>query len=320
MGEYSRREFLRMGSILAAGLGLGRAAAPALAEGLLRIFQRQKRVLWLQGLSCTGCSVSFLNCDEPGPLEIVTQVVSLVFHPNISATQGAQAMETIRKAIAEGGYFLVFEGAVAPGMPEACMVGGRPLNELLAEALRRAELVIAAGSCAAFGGLPAAEGNVTGAIGLGEFMRSRQIPVEKRLLNCPGCPVHPVSLVGTIAYAAGKGYPPVDPELLTPDFAFKHSVHDDCPRFHYWQKSVFATKFGEDGCLFKLGCLGPLSRTDCPRRQWNGGVNWCIRAGAPCVACTSVDFGRRASFPFYRKGEEYHAVAYQEQDRKGKTP
>jgi len=317
MAQYSRRDFLRFGAVLAAGLGLGRSAAPLLAQGLQRIFERQRRILWLQGLSCSGCSVSFLNSDSPGPLEIVTQLISLVYHPNVSATQGDQALETIEKLTREGSYYLVFEGAVPQGMPAACQLKGRPMTELLPNILRRAEFVFAAGSCAAFGGIPAGEGNVTGAMGLNDYMRAIGLPVEKRLINCPGCPVHPDSLVGTLAYVAGRGYPPVHPELLTPDMAYKHSVHDDCPRFHYWQKETFAARFGDEGCLFKLGCLGPLSHTDCPKRQWNGGVNWCIRAGAPCIACTSSEFSRRRAFPFYRLGEQHHAVAYQEQDRKG---
>ncbi len=317
MQSCSRRDFLRMGTILAASVGLGRTAASAFAEGLQTIFSKKKRVLWLQGMSCTGCSVSFLNSDEPGPVEILTKVISLAFHPTVSATQGKQGLEIVDKLAKEGQFLLIVEGAVCPDMPSACMLGGRPFTEVLPPLLQRAEYVLTAGSCAGFGGIPGAEGNLTGAIGLKDFMKKQGIPFDKRLVNCPGCPVHPHTLVATLAYVAGVGYPAVDPELLTPDMICKHSVHDDCPRFHYWQKEVFAQKFGDEGCLFKLGCLGPLSRTNCPQRQWNGGVNWCIRAGAPCIACTSPEFAARREFPFYRKGEAHHAVAYREQDRKG---
>jgi hydrogenase small subunit len=275
-------------------------------------------VLWLQGMSCTGCSISLLNADEPGPLEIVTQMISIVFHPNLSAAQGKLAMETIDKLIAEGNYYLVLEGAIAPKMPESCLLGGRPLTDMLPTAIQKADLVITAGSCAAFGGVPGAEGNPTGAIGLKEFMESKGLPVQNRLVNCPGCPIHPHTLIAVLAYAAGIGYPKVDPELLTPEMICKHSVHDDCPRFHSWQKEIFAEHFGDEGCLFKLGCLGPLSRSNCSLRQWNGGVNWCIRAGAPCIACTSHEFAKKKAFPFYRKGEQSHAVEYKEQDRGGK--
>lgn len=319
MANYSRRDFLRMGAFLAAGVGLGRGAAAALAQGLERIFSKQKRILWLQGMACTGCSVSFLNADDPGPLEVLTQLISLVFHPNVSAAQGGLVMETIEKLTAAGDYYLVLEGPLPTKMPSACMLGGQPLANIMPNVIAKADFVLAAGSCAAYGGIPAAEGSETGAMGLQEFMNSKGLPTEKRLINCPGCPVHPQTMITVLAHLAGVGYPKVDATDLTPDMICKHSVHDDCPRFHYWQKEQFAEHFGEEGCLFKLGCLGPLSRTNCPQRQWNGGVNWCIRAGAPCIGCTGREFARKRTFAFYRKGEQYHAVAYHENDRKGNS-
>jgi hydrogenase small subunit len=319
MPNYSRRDFLKIGAALAAGVGLGHGAAAALAQGLERIFKKQKRVLWVQGMACTGCSVSFLNAEDPGPLEVLTQLISLVYHPTVSAAQGGQVTEMIAKLTAAGDYYLVLEGPLPVQMPRACMLGGQPLTAILPNTIAKADFVLAAGSCAAYGGIPAAEGSETGAVGLQEFMKSKGLPTEQRLVNCPGCPVHPQTLITVLAHLAGVGYPQVDPENLTPDMICKHSVHDNCPRFHYWQKDTFAEHFGDEGCLFKLGCLGPLSRTNCPQRQWNGGANWCIRAGAPCIACTSKDFAKRRDFPFYRKGEQHHAVAYQEQDRKGQA-
>ncbi len=319
MLEYSRRELLHVGAALAAGLGLRGGEAAVFAEGLGKIARRQERVLWLQGMSCSGCSVSLLNTENPGPLEVLTRLLSMVYHPTISAAQGRLVSEVIEKLQREGDYLLVFEGAVPLDIPEACTIGGTPLTQMLPELLRKAKAIVAAGTCASFGGIPGAEGNPTHAVGLQEFMKKEHIPAEKRLVSCPGCPVHPQSMIGTIAYLAGKGYPAVHPELLTPDMFYKCSVHDECPRFHYYEKKVFAEHFGEEGCLFKLGCLGPLSHTNCPRRQWNGGVNWCIRAGAPCIACTNEHFAKQKSFPFYRQGEQYHAVAYKETDRETTT-
>ena len=317
MAEYSRRDFLMLGAVLAAGCGLARSSVSALANGLQQIFRQQRRILWLQGMACSGCSVSFLNSDDPEPLDILTDMIALVFHPTISAAQGEQALDVIRKATDAGGYYLVVEGAIPVGMPEACLIGDEPLATILPPILRRADAILAAGTCATFGGIPAAEGNSTGAVPVRTFMEQNGIPCDQRLVNCAGCPVHPQSVVATLAYLAGRGYPDVDPVLLTPNMFYKNSVHDDCPRFHYWQKQVFAQRFGEDGCLFKLGCLGPLSHTDCPRRQWNGGVNWCIRAGAPCLACTSEHFARLRRFSFYRKGEPHHPEDFDERQRLG---
>ena len=317
MQGYTRRDILRMGACLAAGTGLGQSHNAVMADGLEKVLSGQAKVLWLQGMSCSGCSVSFLNAEDPGPLEILTEIISLVYHPTVSAAQGDTAIEVVEQVTDEGGYFLVLEGSVPLEMPEACVIGGKPLGEMLPPIIRNAAGVIAAGTCAAFGGIPAAEGNPTGAVSLKEFMQHEGIKVEGRLINCPGCPVHPQSLLGVVAYVLAKGLPKLDPELLTPEMFYGHSVHDECPRFHYWEKREFAKKFGDEGCLFELGCLGPLSHTNCPQRQWNGGVSWCIRAGAPCTACTNVDFARKRDFPFYRKGEEVHPVAYQEHERKG---
>ena len=319
MPNYSRREMLKIGAYLAAGLGLGPIYKNAFAEGLQKIVSKQAKVLWLQGMSCTGCSVSFLNADAPGPVEILTDILSLVYHSTLSAAQGADAMAVIDRLTETKDYLLVVEGAIPADMPEACVIGGRPLATLLPPILENAKAIVAAGTCAAFGGIPSAEGSPVLAVSVKDFMQLKGLNFQNRLVNCPGCPVHPHCLLGTVAYVASRGYPRVVPEALTPAMFYEHSVHDECPRFHYWEKEIFAKQFGEEGCLFKLGCLGPLSHTTCPRRQWNGGVNWCIRASTPCIGCTGEQFGKKRDFPFYRKGEDYHLVNYNEADRKEKA-
>jgi len=281
-----------------------------MAGGLLRMAGGNPRVCWVQAQSCSGCSVSLLNSDHPGPLELLTQYISLVFHQNVGAAQGQTVVDLLEQIEEAGDFVLVVEGAIPLDMPEACTIAGRSIQDILVPLTRKAMAVVAVGTCAAYGGIPGAEGNPTGAGSVRDLMVKAGIPVEGRLLNCPSCPTHPKSVVGTLAYVAGRGYPEVHPELLTPRMFYSSSTHDDCPRFHYYNKHIYAEQFGaEEGCLFKLGCLGPLTFTECPRRQWNGGVNWCIRAGAPCIGCSFEGFARRRDFPFYRKGEQYHAVA-----------
>ncbi len=317
MPGYSRRHVLQLGAALAANWLLPRRTAMVLAEGLAQIASKQQRVLWLQGMSCSGCSVSLLNTEHPDILEVLTQLMSLACHQNVSAVQGEPMMQLIERLTAEGDYILAIEGALPLGMEDACVIGGKSILALLPGLLQRAKAVVAVGTCASFGGIPAAEGNATGAASLKEFMERKGLPIEKRLVNCPGCPVHPETVVGTLAYVAARGYPQVDPATLAPTMFSSHTVHDECPRFHYWEKHVFAERFGEEGCLFKLGCLGPLARANCSSSQWNGGVNWCIRAGAPCTACSSPDYARRKAFSFYRKGEKHHDVSYSDRDRQG---
>lgn len=315
--RFTRREFIRLGGMLAAGAALPGNAVRVFARGLEKL-ARTTRVLWIQGQSCSGDSVSLLNTMDPDPVDLLTQFISLVVHQTVGAAQGQTFMDTLDQAVQEGDYVLVVEGSIPMRMPEACVIGGRTLETLLLQLLPRATAIIAAGTCAAFGGIPAAEGNQTGAASLKDFMSHHHQPIKDRLINCPSCPTHPKSLVGTLAYIAAKGCPDLDPELLTPKMFYDHSTHDECPRYHAFERKVFATYLGDpNGCLFKLGCLGPLARTQCPHRQWNGGVNWCIRASAPCIGCSSPTFALKRDFPFYRKGEDQHAVLYTEQDRKG---
>ena len=97
MRGYTRRDVLKMGALLAAGAGLPGEQSTAVAAGLDKILSGQAKVIWLQGMSCSGCSISFLNADEPGPLQILTEIISLVYHPNVSAAQGEVAIDTIEK-------------------------------------------------------------------------------------------------------------------------------------------------------------------------------------------------------------------------------
>jgi hydrogenase small subunit len=320
MGNYTRRDFLKISGLVAAAAGLSSYEAQAVAAGLERLSRGAPRVAWIQGQSCSGCSISLLNTDQPGPAELLTDYISLVFHQNIGAAQGHNVAPLLRDIAEAGDFILVVEGSIPAGMPEACVVADRPVADWIEELSRKAIAVVAAGTCAAFGGIPAAEGNPTGAQCVSDFLRSKGIKPEGRVINCPSCPSHPNSIVGTLAYAASRGYPPVHPELLTPTMFYGTSTHDDCPRFHYYSKHQFSEKFGDqEGCLFKLGCLGPLTFTECPKRQWNGGVNWCIRASSPCVGCSSPHFAKYRDFPFYRKGEELHPVGYVDDDRLGGT-
>jgi hydrogenase small subunit len=304
MGTLTRRDFLKIAGALAGAAGLSSPGAQVFAKGLENIYGGKTRILWLEGMSCTGCSVSLLNSENPKPLELLTQYISLVFHGAVGAAQGQTAVETIERALAAGDCIPVIEGAIPLGMPRAQLFHGKPFAETLLPVLEKAPFVVAAGTCSSFGGVCSAEGNPTGAVSVKQFMEHHGLPTHKRLICCPSCPTHPASLIGTLAHLSTVGYPEVDRELLTPVMFYGTSTHDNCPRFHDYNKHIFAQELGDQkGCLFELGCLGPLTYTKCPERQWNGGVNWCVRASAPCVGCSSPEFAQRRDFPFYRNRE-----------------
>ncbi len=299
--NIDRRTFLKDASILLAGMSLAPALQPGFAEALETLASGRAPLLWLQGLSCSGCSVSLINSESPGPADLITRYLSLYFHQTLSAATGKVAMETLSKAIDQGGYILAVEGAVPSGMPEACMIGEKSFNDLLLESARKAQAVVSVGTCASFGGIPAAPPNPTGALSVAEFFTKHKLNIP--LINLPGCPAHPGWIVGNLAYLLKVGIPEVD-DHKRPIKTYGKLLHDQCQNFAQYQKMNFVVTPGEEGCLFKLGCQGVITHADCPMRGWNGGINWCVKANAPCAGCARPEFARDKNFAFYRLNEQ----------------
>ncbi len=293
-----RRQFLKMAATLSASFGLTGFPEPV-AAGLKKIKpEKIPRLLYLQGQSCTGCSVSLLQSASPSPATMITDFSQLLFHADLSAASGPLALELIDDCVAgkAGEYFLAVEGSIPDRMPDACLIGEKSLHRYLLEASETMSGAIAVGSCASFGGIPAAEGNPTGAVSLPEFYAKRG--VDKLLVTIPGCSVHPDWVWQTITHLVKVGLPSLN-KHNSPSLFFGATVHERCPRYHYFQEEIFAAKPSDKGCLFKLGCQGPTTSADCPTRWWNGGRSWCVGAGAPCIGCASPEFARKKNFPFY---------------------
>ena len=71
---------------------------------------------------------------------------------------------------------------------------------------------------------------------------------------------------------------------------YSQTIHDRCERRSFFDKGVFAKKLGDGGCMFKLGCRGPVTPIDCPIRKWNGRVNWPVGSNTPCIGCAQFGF------------------------------
>ena len=162
---------------------------------------------------------------------------------------------------------------------------------------KTSSLGIAFGTCACYGGIPSGSPSPAGCVGVSELFRMEG--VNKPVINIPGCPPHPDWFLGTVAHLLLAGMPELD-EFLRPKLFFDKTIHENCPRRAYYDEMKFAKKFGEEGCLYELGCKGPYTHADCPLRMWNGGVNWCIANGSPCIGCTEPGFPDDLS-PFYEK-------------------
>lgn len=285
---------------IAALTGLPSLAIPEIAKAIDQLVSGSAPVLWLQAQSCSGCSVSLLNSENPGPAELLTQYMSLSFHSTLSTATGYVATDVLNKRIDAKDYILVVEGSIPEKMPQACVMGQEQVTRQVARAAKNAKAVIAAGACAAFGGIPAAENNPTGAVSVPDFLAHEHISTP--VIRIPGCPLHPDWIVGTVVHVLKFGMPKLDTKGR-PSAFFSKLIHEQCPRFRDYEKENFARTFGDDGCLFKLGCLGINTHADCTVRYWNSGTNTCIKAGSPCIGCADEQFAAKKDFPFYRKSE-----------------
>src|SRR4030042_1949285 len=79
-------------------------------------------------------------------------------------------------------------------------------------------------------------------------------------------------------------------DFLRPRAYYGKLIHENCPRRASFDEGKFAKKLGDEGCLYELGCKGPITYADCPRRLWNGRTNWVIGWGAPWNSCTSPEY------------------------------
>jgi len=223
------------------------------------------------------------------------------------AGSGKKVLEILDETCEKLGkrYVLVVEGAVPTA--EQGVYGGMGTGEdehTMLEWLellgRDAMVVIALGTCASFGGIPAAGENPTGCKSVRQVFEEKKISTP--LVNIPGCPPHPDWFVGTVAQLLAVG-PPKPEELdehLRPKMFYGRLVHENCPRRAYFDEGKFAKRFGDEGCLYELGCKGPLTYADCPLRLWNGGANWCVGSGSPCIGCCEPGFPDMFS-PLYEK-------------------
>ncbi len=318
MGKMTRRDFLKLAAVLTASIPLSAAllkvanASPlsnkkinaVVADALQELAAGEVPLIWLQGLSCSGCSVSFLNTTYPDVASVLTQYIHLEYHSVITSASGEPALKSLDQRLALGKYVLVVEGAVPMTMPSACRMGEENFSDQLLRASENAIAIISVGTCATFGGIPAASGNPSGAVGATQFLKGKN--VNKPLINIPGCPAHPDWLVGTLVHLLKFGQPELNDQGC-PSMFYRNIIHTRCPQFYNYNLGKYAQSFGEDACYFKLGCLGIRTNADCPSRRWNNKQNWCVEAGAPCIGCAQPEFALDKDFPFYRLRELTHA-------------
>ena len=284
----SRRDFLKYCGAVAASLGLAETMAPQIAEALTAA-AKLKPVIWLEAGSCSGCTESMAQVGSPDIATVVLDILSLNYSETLMAGAGYSAEQARKDTIAAGGYILIYEGSVMTGWDgNALRITGVKGIDELKESAASAEAVIAVGSCAVDGGWVAAAPNPGGATGVSAFFAKNGI--KKPVINLPTCPVNPEWVVAMVVDVLMIGKLPAMDSEGRPTVIFGETIHDNCPRRGHFENGEFVEQFGSPEealgfCLYKMGCKGPTTHTNCPLVRWNEKVSWCVESGAPCIGC-----------------------------------
>lgn len=249
---------------------------------------------WLH--SCSGCEIAILNIGEPlvellSKLEFV-HIPVLMDHKYFGNLGDGEHLEIPEADV----------GIVSGGCANA------EHREVLEEMRKSCKILIALGTCATHGGLPALINNwgmqaafdeafATSTTDTPEAIPNENVPepldrvyaldeIVPIDLLVPGCPPNPKHIAGAIvALLEGE-------EVKLPG----KSVCDTCPTLRQGKGEVKAVKrFVENAefdpekgvdsmrCLLEQGlmCMGPVTAAGCARR----GAPSCISARVPCRGC-----------------------------------
>jgi len=294
----SRREFIQLCMSATVGMSLTEYLIPVMHSAIAQSKTTKPPVIWLELGSCTGNSVSLENAINPSMEQLLTEILDVRYHWLLNVANGDDATKALEDTLQkeEGKFWLIIEGAVMTAdngrYNEIFLRNGQMVTgmEAVMEIAPKAKYVISVGDCAAFGGPSAAYPNPGGAKGVWEV-------VKRQVINIPGCPAHPDWMSGTFSHLLLYGMPELD-SYNRPLLFFGKTIHDLCQRRQQFEDGKFADFPGGEGCLYKVGCKGPVTHADCPLRQWNHGVNWPVKAGAPCIGCASPHFPD-GMMPFY---------------------
>ena len=275
--RMNRRSFLKYCGGIAATLGLSQAMVPQIVRALTT--DNRPPVIWLHFAECTGCSEAFLRATDPGVADILLDVLNVTYHETIQVACGEKAEHNRDQTVADyaGEFICVVEGAIHTANNGAYgMIGGRTMLDIAQTVIPQAKHTIALGTCAAYGGLPAAAPNPTGAKGVKDA-------IGVSTINITGCPPHPMNLVATITSYLLNNQMPALRSDGRPYFCHGDTIHSGCPTPH--------------GCMEGYNCKGPRTYNNCHQQAYNE-ESWCIQVEHQCIGCSEPGFWD-AHAPFY---------------------
>ena len=222
-----RRDFLKFCSMAAVALGLGPMGHLEIAHAMET--KPYLPVLWINGLSCSCCTESFIRSAHPLASDIILSMIALDYQDTIMAAAGDQAMECFEEAIStyKGRYILAVEGNPPLGEEGMyCIDGGRPFMDKLQRGAAGAKAIVAWGTCASWGCVQAARPNPTQATPIHKVIH------DKPIIKVPGCPAIPDVMSNIVAYILTYDQIPKLDSQGRPEVFYGKRVHDQCVPRH----------------------------------------------------------------------------------------
>lgn len=258
------------------------------------VSEKVTHVIWLSGGSCEGCTMAALGATAPKIEDLLLgRIPGLhrieLFHTIIAFEAGADYLTYLEQAAAGklSPFVLVVEGSIfdpaRAGDGFFSGIGGaddRPftVTDWLDRLAPQAMAVLALGTCATWGGVPAANGNPTGAMGLGAYLGAdfhslAGLPV----INVPGCAPPGDNLTETLVYLLlhfAEQVPLELDECHRPRWLYNETTQVTGDKRHVW------------------GGASPAVPVACrvPTRGWMNRVGGCVNVGGACNGCTMAGF------------------------------
>ncbi len=300
-----------------------RSAATAVSRDSLHLGPLEKiYLIWMVGASCDGCTVAVSGATHPRVEHLLAGIIPGlprvdIVHTVLSVESGPEWVENLfmaERGELDAPYVITWEGSVMDeslagdgywmGLGEDPETGRQITSlEWLDRLAPGAAATIAIGTCATWGGIPAAKGNPTGAMGVMDYLgKDYRSAFGVPVVNVPGCSPIGDNYIETAAavllFLQGIAPLPEFDELGRPAWLFGETVHRHCPRAGYYEEGVFAEEYGDKECLVELGCWGPVVQCNIAERGIVDGHGGCMQMGGICIGCTMPGFPDKFS-PFF---------------------
>jgi len=314
------------GAVFGANAPIGLGGLGGSPDGPLNIVH----VFWIAGMSCDGCSIAATAGTNPSVEDLLLGRIPnlpkvVLHHPVLNPGSGTELMRPMHAAVnGELGapYVVCLEGSVpddqafptADGYFSAMGAGGfdpssdtdqpNRVTDWLWKLAPGAAAFVAVGTCATWGGIPAAAGNITGSMSLMDYLgKDYRSALGVPVVNIPGCSPVGDNITDTVQavllFLQGIGQLPAFDDLGRPAWLFTETVHRHCPKAGYYEEGVFAEEPGDNQCLVEIGCWGPVVQCNIVERGAINHMGGCMVAGAACIGCTMPGFPDKYS-PFYK--------------------